>query len=176
MARRPHVALMIETAGAYGRNLLEGITRYLRMHRPWSIFLDRRELDSVHLRWLETWQGDGVLTRWSTAEVVDLFDKSEAAVVDLSGRRSPFGAPRIHCDDQAIGRVAAEHLLHRGLRSFGYCGFGGALGDPPSRWLSRRPGQVGLPVPGLRVVVDRVGGKAVRGGSEAHRGLARIVA
>ena len=30
MVRRPHVALMIETAGAYGRYLLQGITRYLR--------------------------------------------------------------------------------------------------------------------------------------------------
>ena len=45
MARRPHVALMIETAGAYGRQLLQGITRYLHMHRSWSIFLERRELE-----------------------------------------------------------------------------------------------------------------------------------
>src|SRR5947209_1168276 len=47
MARRPHVALLIETAGAYGRRLLQGITRYLHMHRSWSIFLERREIDSV---------------------------------------------------------------------------------------------------------------------------------
>lgn len=132
MSRRPRVALMIETAGAYGRDLLEGITRYLRMHRPWSIFLERREIDSVHPGWLETWRGDGALTRWSAPAVADLFDRSGAAVVDLSGRRPPFGPPRIHCDDQAIGRIAAEHLMQRGLRSFGYCGFGGEL------WSDRR--------------------------------------
>ncbi len=132
MAQRPHVALMIETAGAYGRNLLEGITRYLRMHRPWSIFLERRELDTVPPRWLETQRGDGILSRWSDEGVVSQLDRAEAAVVDLSGRREPFGPPRIHCDDQAIGRVAAEHLLQRGLRSFGYCGFAGEL------WATRR--------------------------------------
>lgn len=132
MARRPHVALMIETAGAYGRDLLEGITRYLRMHRPWSILLERRELDSVRPRWLETWRGDGVLTRWSAEGVAGQLVESGASVVDLSGRRSPYGPPRIHCDDAAIGRVAAEHLLQRGLRSFGYCGFGGEL------WAGRR--------------------------------------
>ena len=53
-------------------------------------------------------------------------------VVDLSGRRSPFGPPRIHCDDQAIGRLAAEHLLERGLRSFGFCGYAGEF------WATRR--------------------------------------
>jgi LacI family transcriptional regulator len=116
---------MIETAGAYGRYLLQGITRYHRTHRGWSIFLERRELDSAPPRWLETWQGDGILTRWSSPRVVELLAAIRAPVVDLSGRREPFGPPRIHCDDRAIGRLAAEHLLRRGLRSFGFCGFSG---------------------------------------------------
>ena len=54
------------------------------------------------------------------------------AAVDLSGGRGPFGLPRIHCDDHAIGRLAAEHLVECGRRSFGYCGFGGEL------WAARR--------------------------------------
>jgi LacI family transcriptional regulator len=132
MARRPQVALMIETAGAYGRHLLQGITGYLRMHRPWSLFLERRELDSVPPRWLETWRGDGILSRWSSPHVVEQFSRIKSAAVDLSGRRGPFGPPRIHCDDLAIGRVAAEHLLQRGLRSFGFCGYDGEL------WSTRR--------------------------------------
>jgi len=123
MARRPHVALMIETAGAYGRYLLQGITRYLRMHREWSIFLERREIDSLLPGWLESWQGDGILTRWSSPRVLDVLSRIDAPTVDLSGRLRPFGPPRIHCDDKAIGRVAAEHLLQRGLRAFGFCGF-----------------------------------------------------
>jgi LacI family transcriptional regulator len=132
MARRRHVALMIETAGAYGRDLLRGITRYLRVHRAWSVFLERRELDSVAPRWLETWRGDGILTRWSSPQVVGQLAGNAASVVDLSGRRGPFGPPRIHCDDRAIGRLAAEHLLQRGLRAFGFCGFAG------EHWSDRR--------------------------------------
>src|SRR5262245_10675439 len=132
MARRPHVALMIETAGEYGRRLLQGVTRYLRMHRPWSIFLERREIDSVLPRWLETWRGDGILSRWSSPRVVELLCATDAAAVDLSGRHSPFGLPRLHCDDQAIGRLAAEHLLERNLRSFGFCGYATEL------WSTRR--------------------------------------
>jgi LacI family transcriptional regulator len=132
MARRPQVALMIETAGAYGRYLLEGISRYHRTNRPWSIILERREIDSVWPRWLETWRGDGILARWSSPDVVERLHAIAPAVVDLSGRRSPFGVPRIHCDDHAIGRLAAEHLLERGLRSFGFCGYEGEY------WAMRR--------------------------------------
>jgi len=132
MARRPHVALMIETAGAYGRYLLQGITRYHRTHRMWSIFLERRELDSVSPRWLETWRGDGILTRWSSPQVVERLVGIPSAGFDLGGRRGPFGPPRIPCDDRAIGRMAAEHLLQRGLRTFAFCGFSGEF------WSIRR--------------------------------------
>ena len=123
---------MIETAGAYGRYLLEGITRYQRTNRPWSVFLERREIDSVQPRWLATWHGDGILSRWSTTYVVERLRETGTVAVDLSGRRSKFGPPRIHCDDQAIGRLAAEHLLERGLRSFGFCGYANEC------WATRR--------------------------------------
>ncbi len=45
MIPRPRVALMIETSTVYGRNLLQGITRYLRSHRDWSIYLEQREVE-----------------------------------------------------------------------------------------------------------------------------------
>jgi LacI family transcriptional regulator len=43
------------------------------------------------------------------------------------------GLPCILTDDAAIGKMAAEHLLHRGFRQFAYCGFGNM---PP--WCQRR--------------------------------------
>ncbi|MDR3633515.1 MAG: DNA-binding transcriptional regulator [Isosphaeraceae bacterium] len=125
MARIPHVALMIETSSVYGRRLLEGITRYLRTHRSWSLFLEQRELDSVPPRWLGTWRGDGIISRWSSPSVVALLREAELAVIDVSDRRPPFGLVRIRNDDRAIGVLAAEHLLERGFRSFAYCGFKG---------------------------------------------------
>ena len=52
--------------------------------------------------------------------------------MDLSDRSPAFGPPRINSDDRAIGRIAAEHLLERGFRSFACCGFAGEL------WADRR--------------------------------------
>jgi LacI family transcriptional regulator len=123
---------MIETSTVYGRNLLQGITRYLRAHREWSIYLEQREVDTVPPAWLRAWQGDGVLSRWSDPRVADSLIRRGLAAVDLSDRRAPFGLPRIHSDDRAIGRLAAEHLLHRGFRSFACCTFSGEL------WAARR--------------------------------------
>jgi LacI family transcriptional regulator len=121
----PHVGLLIETSSVYGRRLLEGITRYLRSHRPWSIHLEQRELDSISPRWLESWRGDGVISRSSSPQVVSALREARVAAIDLSDRRPTFGLPRIRNDDRAIGVVAAEHLLERGFRSFGFCGFTG---------------------------------------------------
>ena len=111
MTPRPRVALMIETLTVYGRNLLQGITRYLRSHRSWSIFLEQREVDTAPPGWLRTWQGDGVITRWSDPRVAEWLIKQGLAAVNLSDRRPAFGLARINSDDRAIGRLAAEHLL-----------------------------------------------------------------
>ena len=132
MTPRPRVALMIETSTVYGRNLLQGITRYLRSHRSWSIYLEQREVDTVPPDWLRTWRGDGVISRWSDPRVAESLIEQGLAAVDLSDRRPPFGLPRIHSDDRAIGRLAAEHLIERGFQSFACCAFSGEL------WSVRR--------------------------------------
>jgi LacI family transcriptional regulator len=123
---------MIETSTVYGRKLLQGITRYLRSHREWSIYLEQREVDTVPPAWLPTWRGDGVLSRWSNPRVAESLIEQGLAAVDLSDRRAPFGLPRINSDDRAIGRLAADHLLERGFRSFACCAFSGEL------WAARR--------------------------------------
>ena len=46
MSRRPRVALDVETSLVYGRRILEGVSRYLRANRPWSIYLEQHELGS----------------------------------------------------------------------------------------------------------------------------------
>ena len=53
MPRRPHVALLIESSRGYGRGLLHGIAEYVRMHGPWSIYLDRWHLFDSPPEWLK---------------------------------------------------------------------------------------------------------------------------
>ena len=46
MPKRLRVALDVETSLVYGRRILEGVSRYLRANRPWSIYLEQHELGS----------------------------------------------------------------------------------------------------------------------------------
>jgi LacI family transcriptional regulator len=125
MARPPHVALMVETSTVYGRQMLRGITHYLRSHRPWSVFLQQRDLWVSPPGWLKNWRGDGIISRVTTPQLAELLLRKKIPVVNLNDIYTGLGLPLIDSDDQAIGRLAADHLLERGFRHFGFCGFAG---------------------------------------------------
>jgi LacI family transcriptional regulator len=132
MAERPRVALDVETSLVYGRRILEGVSRYLRSNRPWSIYLEQHELGSDLPGLLKRWSGDGIITRQATASSVKLLTRRRLAAVDLGDIQPPLGLVRIGSADVAIGRMAAEHLLERGFQSFGCCGF------TDEHWSARR--------------------------------------
>ncbi|MBV9866101.1 MAG: hypothetical protein JO316_12175 [Abitibacteriaceae bacterium] len=125
MQARPNVALIVETAVVYGRQILHGISRYLRAHGGWSVFLDERELLSPPPDWLLDWDGDGVICRPTTPELATALRQRGLAVVDLNDRYGYLGTPRFASDMPAIGHMAAEHLLERGFHNLAYCGFSG---------------------------------------------------
>lgn len=132
MARNPHVALIIETATAYGRHILHGINRYLRTHQAWSVYLEQHDLNAAPPNWLANWLGDGVISRSTSRALANAVRRGHIAAVDLSDRKKPGGLPRINSNDATIGRLAAEHLRERGLQSLAFCGFAGEL------WSARR--------------------------------------
>jgi LacI family transcriptional regulator len=132
MVERPRVALDVETSLVYGRRILEGVSRYLRANRPWSIYVEQHELRSDLPGLLKRWTGDGIITRQATPSSVKLLARRRLAAVDLGDIYPPLGIARIGSADGAIGRMAAEHLLERGFQSFGCCGFS------EEHWSKRR--------------------------------------
>jgi LacI family transcriptional regulator len=125
MKSRPNVALIVETAVVYGREILRGITRYMRASGGWSVFLDERELLAPPPDWLVDWDGDGVICRSTTPMLAEALRARGRAAVDLNDRYGDLGLPRIVSDMRAIGRTAAEHLLERGFRNIAFCGYAG---------------------------------------------------
>jgi LacI family transcriptional regulator len=120
---RPRVLLLIETSLAYGRELLRGINRYVVQHEPWSLYLDQRELMAEAPAWLDQWQGDGIITRWTTPALAKRFATMKLPVVDLTDVYGNLGLVHIWTNHEAIGELAAKHLLERGFQHFGFCGF-----------------------------------------------------
>jgi LacI family transcriptional regulator len=132
MAERPKVALDVETSLVYGRRILEGVSRYLRANRPWSIYLEQHELGSDLPGLLKRWSGDGIITRQASPSSVKYLSRRHLAAIDLGDIHPPLGIVRIGSADGMIGRMAAEHLLERGFQHFGCAGF------TDEHWSQRR--------------------------------------
>lgn len=121
----PRVALLIESSRSYGRELLMGIAKYVRIHGPWSIEFEEGDPGEHFPKWFSRWKWDGIIARVSTPEMAEVLRRTGVPVVDLSGSLPEAGFPRIRSDEKAVGRMAAEHLLERGFKNFAFCGFNG---------------------------------------------------
>lgn len=118
----PHVALLVETSLASGRDILRGIARYVREHQPWSLYHEPHGLEKSVPRWLRAWKGDGIIARIGSRRMAQQLAATGIPVVDVLGLVPGLRFPLVHVDNGAIGRMAAEHLLERGLRHFGFFG------------------------------------------------------
>jgi LacI family transcriptional regulator, galactose operon repressor len=126
------VALIVETSLAPGREILRGIARYVREEGPWSIAHEPRSLEESVPRWLERWTGEGIIARVQDHRIARAIAAVGVPTVDVLGVVDGLPFPLVHVDDQAIGKLGAEHLLDQGFRRFGFFGIEG------ENWSARR--------------------------------------
>jgi LacI family transcriptional regulator len=116
------VAVFVETARAYGRGLLRGISRFHQEHGTWSIFFQPADLLTGVPRWFKSWDGDGLLARISTRAMARAIVKIEVPFIDLRGASCVYGVPPFGPNAEGVCRLAFEHLQSRGLKNFAYVG------------------------------------------------------
>lgn len=116
------VALLIETSNAYARGLLRGIVSYTRAHRPWSLYLSEHNRGDQPPDWLSQWDGHGIIARIENPAIAVALRNVSIPVVDVSAARLLPSLPWFETDDGAIAILAAEHLLERGFKHFGFAG------------------------------------------------------
>lgn len=115
-----HVALLIETSGAYGRGLLQGVARYNRERGGWSTYFRPHGLGDAPPPWLKSWKGDGMLVRIDTREMANTVLRTGVPVVNLRNTIADLPFVYVTVDNVEVGRLGAVHLIERGLRSFGF--------------------------------------------------------
>jgi LacI family transcriptional regulator len=131
----PKVALLVETQVGPGRDMLRGIARYVRESGPWALHLDPRLKqfeEGWEPTWLRSWNGSGIIARFETDSVVAAVKRSGLPAVDVLGDARDRHFPLVHVDDTAVAELAAEHLLERGFRQFGF------LAKENEPWSDRR--------------------------------------
>ncbi len=116
---------MIESSRGYGRELLRGVAAYAREQASWRLFFEERSLVDCVPPKLKQWQPDGVIARVSCAAFGRQLHQLRIPVVNLMGEKWGRWFPEVLPDQKEVVRLAVEHLLERGLRNLGFCGFSG---------------------------------------------------
>ena len=121
MKELKRVILLLESSRSFGRELLYGIARYSRLHSPWSFYREPIGLKTSVPR-LTNWNANGIIMRNSliTKELLEL---ELPTILVLHDTERPKYLPAVLTDAETIAKLAAEHLLNRGLKHFAFCGF-----------------------------------------------------
>ncbi len=102
-----------------------GVAQYIRETRPWLIQFNERSAMEGSPSWINSWKGDGLITRVATPEIREAIRNRSVPVVDLNEQLGGMGIPMITNDHAAVGRMGANHLLDRGFQRFAFLGFTG---------------------------------------------------
>ena len=138
MSGTPRIALLIETARGYGRDLLRGIVRYGRLHGAWGFYVTPGDFAQALPR-MRLWGGAGIIARIETPRVAQaiLACGLPTVALDLSEDQLRPDNPlsrlsEVASDSHGAARLAAEHLLERGFRHYAFVGLAGRV------WSQRR--------------------------------------
>jgi LacI family transcriptional regulator len=134
------VALLVETARAFGRDFLSGIARYARHHGPWIFHITPGDFEQVVPK-MKQWGGTGIIARIPNDRVAKaILDANLPTVaLGLTDEQMRRGSPlaqlsEVSSDAAHVARLATEHFLERRLTNFAYVGVEG-------RAWSRRRGE-----------------------------------
>jgi LacI family transcriptional regulator len=114
--RKPTILLAL-TSTHHG--FYHGAARYAAEH-DWHVVADMIYDATIPVGW----KGDGILSfvgHWE--ELAKFVITADIPVVEISSVRKDLGIPCVMEDNEAIGRLGAEHLLERNLKTFVWAPF-----------------------------------------------------
>jgi len=123
------IALLYPTSLPWMAELVDGVRRYGLQFGGWQLLTCPPSIAATGersrtLHSLVGWHGDGAIAVIRSEEDRELARQLGIPVVNLSGwEADAHGVPRVSVDNRLAGRLAAEHLLERGLRHFAYLGW-----------------------------------------------------
>lgn len=95
---------------------------FARTQVDWSLLHQEMMLDSELPDWIEQAGINGVIARVDTHTIAPL-RHLRVPIVDVRCNRKFQGVPQVETDNEAVARLAFEHLWERGFRKFAFSGF-----------------------------------------------------
>lgn len=121
--RKKQVLLVIESSRAYGRGLIQGITRYVQETNNWVVHFEEQGILTAVPPWLKEWHGDGIICRTGVSPLGIFLRSLGCPVVELLGDGVHY-ISEVQSDAHLTSRCAVDHFLERGLRHFAYYSYG----------------------------------------------------
>jgi LacI family transcriptional regulator len=127
MPRR--VAILYPISVSWFARCVDGIRRYALQHGDWNLICSPPTLSgagetALTLRSMKGWRGDAIIIASSEVRELNQARRMGIPVINLAGGLAKsHGIPRVRVDDFIAGRMAAEHLLERGLRHLAFFGW-----------------------------------------------------
>ncbi|NNM85751.1 MAG: substrate-binding domain-containing protein [Phycisphaerales bacterium] len=134
-AKRPLVGLFIASEGPYTEQVVQAIAQYARAHTEWRIGM--AGFGDVDLHDIGDGRVAGVIVGpWAERPpLIKAIQKAGIPAVDMAAGAEGSSLPTVLPDDFMVGRHAAEHLLFRGFRNFGFVGLPASFN---AYWADRR--------------------------------------
>lgn len=143
MSKHIQVAIAFALSESHQIRVLRGIETFAEQRGNWA-FAFSPEHFGGSIAALKQWPGDGILATITTQREAHIAREMAIPVVNLSGALREPGLPRVMVDQEAIGRMAADHLVQCGFRHFGYFGVRGVwYGQQRKRGFLRRIKEIG---------------------------------
>lgn len=119
----PKVALFLATNEKVGRDKLQGILRYVRLHTPWNIHLVENRIGEQKMGDLRAWGAAGIIVA-RMPDSVHTVALADLPTVVLDSSALYLGhlprASYVTCDSDAVGRAGADFFLRQGFCHFAY--------------------------------------------------------
>jgi LacI family transcriptional regulator len=147
------IAIVIELAVGYREDVLRGLLRFVQAKPDWVY--QGCELRNNELLALRKWKPDGIVVGFHDIAMASPLRKLRVPIVDVYNWLDLPGAARVGIDDDAVGRMAAEHFLQRGFKHVAMIGETSALYS-----AQRRDGFLRT-IEEAGIVCDRIGQVAV---------------
>ncbi len=150
MFRARRVILLIAPTRAFDRGLLQGIARYANERGPWTFYREPPHYQAIDWKKkvtdrLGSGQVDGIIMR-EPERIEEIIQRKIPGICAPVTKRTIEGFVNIIIDNDAVGEMGAEHLLHCGFRHFAYCGIEGIYWSAKrGEAFQKRIAQAGFP-------------------------------
>ena len=119
MKCQKRIAVAAERSSAYGRSFIRGVAEVAEQHPEWNLAL----IDPQHVASMADCGFDGWICRVADGRSAKALVQCKSPVVDCLCAVAEPKFATVKTDAEAIGRLAADHLLKRHFTNFAFCGY-----------------------------------------------------